>query len=489
MVISRADRAIIDKIPSRDLDIAGAHVNLWEFCRLMHPNFFKEDRLYLKDMADKIQDFVQNSPKHFLIINAPPRHGKSLTASDTASWLFGRNPSCRIMTASYNERLAGIFSRSVRNLIQTEKIGDKIIYSDIFPDTKVKYGEASAQMWTIEGQSQVSYLATSPGGTATGFGCDFLICDDLVRSAEEAYNENALEDTWNWFTNTMLSRLEGKRKAIIIMTRWGERDLAGRILDAFPDEVELIAYRAKKEDGTMLCAEILSKEDYEFLEREMNVDIVEANYNQKPIDITGRLFSEFKTWETRPDGIIIHNYTDTADTGSDFLCSINYFEYNGEAYITDLVFTDEPMEITESKVAELLSSGNVVKAVVESNNGGRGFARNVETLLKEKLNTNKTIITSQTQTKNKESRILASSSWVQNHVYMPLNWRTKYPEFYKQVMSYQRKGKNAHDDSVDVLAAIYESITTQGELQILTDSDLGIGTTKRRMPFEKGEIW
>lgn len=469
------------------IELARRH--LYDFCSLMHPNFFKSSRSYLKDMAQKIEDFIENSPKHFLIINAPPRHGKSLTASDTSAWLFGKNPSYRIMTASYNERLASIFSRTVRNLIQTEKVGDKIVFNDIFPRTKVKYGEASAQMWSLEDQSQVSYLATSPGGTATGFGCDFLICDDLIRSAEEAYNENALDDTWEWFVNTMLSRLEGKRKVIIIMTRWGERDLAGRILEAFSDDIELIAYRAQDEDGVMLCDDILNAKDYEFLKQEMNIDIVEANYNQRPIDITGRLFSEFKTWETRPEGVIINNYTDTADTGSDFLCSINYFEYNGEAYITDLVFTDEPMEITESKVAELLSSGDVTKAVVESNNGGRGFARNVETLLKEKLNTNKTIITSQTQTKNKESRILASSSWVQNHVYMPLNWRTKYPDFYKQVMSYQRKGKNAHDDSVDVLAAIYESITTQGELQILTDSDLGIGTTKRRMPFEKGEIW
>lgn len=477
------EQKILDRIPERELDIALARKTLWDFCHVMHPNFYKENRTYLRDMADKIEDFVEKSPKHFLVINAPPRHGKSLTAQDLTAWLFGKEPSTRIMTASYNERLASIFSRSVRNMIQTEKVGENIVYSDIF-DTAVKYGEAAAQMWTIEGQTQVSYLATSPGGTATGFGCDYLICDDLVRSAEEAYNENALDDTWSWFTNTMLSRLEGKRKAIIIMTRWGEKDLAGRILSAFGDDVEQIAYRAQKDDGTMLCEEILSKNDYEFLKQEMNVDIVEANYNQKPIDVTGRLYSEFKIWEELPKGDTL-NYTDTADTGSDYLCSINYVVYEDEAYITDLVFSDEAMEKTEPEVATLLFSGEVSKAVIESNNGGRGFARNVERLLKETFNSNKTVITSQTQTHNKESRILASSAWVQNHVYMPHNWHIRFPEFHKQVMSYQRKGKNAHDDSVDVLAAIYESITARGKPRIITEADLSFGRTQRTV-FSNG---
>ncbi|MBR2587014.1 phage terminase large subunit [Candidatus Saccharibacteria bacterium] len=478
------DKQILDQITDRDLDCALAHNSLWEFCRILHPNFYKEDREYLRDMADRIEDFVEHSPKHFLVINAPPRFGKSLTAQDTTAWLFGRDPSTRVMTASYNERLASMFSRSVRNMIQTESIGERVVFSDIFPNTAVKYGEAAAQMWTIDGQTQVSYLATSPGGTATGFGCDYLICDDLVRSAEEAYNENSLDDTWSWFTNTMLSRLEGKRKAIIIMTRWGERDLAGRILGAFGDDAEQITYKVQSEDGKLLCESILSAKDIAFLKQEMNVDIFEANYNQHPIDVGGRLYEAFKEWDDLPEGEA-KNYTDTADTGSDFLCSINYTVYQDEAYITNLVFTDEPMERTETAVAELLLTGNVSKAVVESNNGGRGFARNVERLLKEKFNTNRISITSQTQTHNKESRILASSSWVQNHVYMPKGWKNRFPEFYKQVMSYQRKGKNAHDDSVDVLAAIYESITARGKPRVITEAELGFGGRQREI-FSNG---
>lgn len=457
----------LDKFSLNDVEIALAKQSLWDFSNIIYPKFYLPDRAYLKDICDKIEDYALHSDKHFLIINAPPRHGKSITAQTSTAWLMGQDPSIRIMTASYNERLAGVFSRNVRNMIQTEKVGNRIVYSDIFPATKVKYGESAAQMWSLEGQGQVSYLATSPNATATGFGCDYLICDDLIRSAEEAYNENALEQTWQWFVNTMLSRLEGKRKVIIIMTRWSERDLAGRIIEAYGEDVELVTYQAQDAKGKMLDDRILSAKDYEFLKQEMNVDIVEANYNQKPIDITGRLYNHFMEWEKLPTADKIYNYTDTADTGTDYLCSVNYVVYNKEAYITGLVFTDEPMEVTEKQVAELLHYGNVNEANIESNNGGRGFARNVETLLKTDYNSNRCVIRATPQTHNKESRILASSAWVANHVFMPYGWQKRYPEFYKQVIGYQRKGKNAHDDAVDVLAAIYESITGTRQPEIV----------------------
>lgn len=461
------------------LELARRH--LYDYCLLQYPGFYKPKRTFLKDICNQIEGFVKHSPKRFLILNAPPRHGKSLTAQSATAWLLGDNPANRVMTASYNERLASTFSKNVRNTIQTKKVGERVVYSDIFPGVSVQYGDASAQMWALEGQNQTSYLATSPNGTATGFGCNFLICDDLIKNAVEAYNENVLNDIWSWFTDTMLSRLEGQRKVIVIMTRWAKGDLAGRILEAFPDEVELITYQACNDQGIMLCDDILNTKDYNFLKREMSLDIFEANYNQKPIDIKGRLYSEFKEWEKKPEGEV-KNYTDTADTGSDFLCSVSYVVFENEAYITDLVFTDEPMEVTEGKTADLFHRSNVAQAFIESNNGGRGFARNVGRILNNEYNSNRTIITPRPQSKNKESRILTSSAWVQNHVYMPPNWKTRWPEFYKQVMEYQRKSKNAHDDAVDVLAAIFENITAQPEPEVITTDEIDDGYYRR--PFE-----
>lgn len=442
---------------SQGAKIELARRHFYDYCQIIYPRFYLKDRAYLKDMCDQLQAFMEQNDKRILLLNAPPRHGKSLTVQAFSQWLFGKNPTNKIMTGSYNERLSTVFAKSVRNTIRTQKIGSNTVYSDIFPKTKIQYGEASSSLWGLEGNSEDNYLATSPKGTATGMGANIMIIDDLIKSAEEAYNERVLDDHWDWFNNTMFSRLEANWKLIIIMTRWAEKDLAGRVLEAFSDKIKHISYKAVQDDDTMLCSSILSREDYDLKTQEMNYDIAEANYNQKPIDVKGRLYAGFKEWEELPEGKVF-NFTDTADTGSDFLCSINGVEFEKEFYITDLVFTDEDMTITEPLVAELLFNGEVNESRIESNNGGRGFARNVKRLIEEKFKSNKVFIKSIPQTQNKESRILASSAWVQNHIYMPPNWKIRYPEFYKQVMAYQKKGKNKHDDAQDVFASIYEHI-------------------------------
>lgn len=134
---------------------------------------------------------------------------------------------------------------------------------------------------------------------------------------------------------------------------------------------------------------------------------------------------------------------------------------NKEPYIIDVLFTDEGMEITENECADLLFRNNVNLAYIESNNGGRGFARNVKRILKEKYKSNKCVIKPFTQTANKQSRILSSSYWVMEHIHFPFNWAKRWEEFYKHITRYQKKGKNAHDDGPDVLAGIYDK--TVGE--------------------------
>ena len=357
-----------------------ARRDFFEYCKLIAPDFYKEDRVFLKDMCNQLQDFYQGD-EQILVINLPPRHGKSRTAGKLVEWIFGQNNQEKVMTGSYNETLSGTFAKSVRDTIASERTEGTVVYNDIFPKTKIKYGEASASKWALDGSGQANYLATSPTGTATGFGCTIMIIDDLIKNVQEAYNETVLQKQIDWFNNTMLSRTENNFKLIIIMTRWASNDLAGYILENF-DNVRHINYKAVQDNETMLCEEILSQKDYNLKTKNMNKDIVYANYQQEPIDIKNRLYSSFKTYEKLPPAHYIMNYTDTADEGSDFLCSINYQMYNDDYYILDVIYTQEPMEVTEPAVAEMLTKDNVGNANIESNNGGRGFARNVITNLK-----------------------------------------------------------------------------------------------------------
>ena len=446
-----------------------ARREFWHFCKLLAPDFYMEGRDYLKNICESLQAFYEDKTARVMIINEPPRHGKSRTAQMFSKWVFGINPSEKIITGSYNEQLSTTFSRSVRNDIQERKASrDRLVYADIFPNTRLKKGSSAANLWTLDGH-HVSYLATSPGGTVTGFGASLMIIDDIVKNADEALNETVLENHWTWFTNTMLSRLEKGGKVIIIATRWNTKDLSGRAIEHYKSigvPVTLITEKALQDDGTMLCPDVLDRDAYDLIVKTMGREIVEANYNQNPIDLVGRLYNlGFQTYKSLPvdkDGNCVLEeicaYIDTADQGDDYLCCIIYGLYRQQAYVLDVYFTKDGMEITEGEVAKRLYEHKVNRAYIESNNGGRGFGRSVERILREKYRWYKTYIDLFTQSRNKKARILSSATWCQQNIKFPIGWEVNFSEFYGDVMAYQKEGKMAHDDAEDCLAGIYDRV-------------------------------
>lgn len=450
----------------REARLELARRDFWEFCKLLAPDFYVEDRGYLKRFCRELQDFWESDDR-VMIVNEPPRHGKSRTAQLFSQWIFGVKPSEKIITGSYNEQLSTTFSRAVRDAIQERKAGERIVYSDIFPKTRIKRGSGAANLWTLEGQ-HISYLATSPGGTVTGFGASLMIIDDIVKNAEEAYNETMLESHWTWFTNTMLSRLERGGKLIVIATRWHSNDLSGRALAHYKSigmSVRHVSERALQMDGTMLCDSVLDRETYDLLVKTMGKDIVEANYNQTPVDMVGRLYSGFKTYQDIPRDErgnplfeTVNAYVDTADKGNDYLCSIIYGVYKKQAYVLDVYFTKDNMEITEPELAKRLYDFRVNRAFIESNNGGRGFGRSVERIMREKYNWSRTYIELFYQSKNKKARILGAATWVQQNVIFPLGWDVNWNEFHTDLFKYQKEGKMSHDDAEDALSGVYDKL-------------------------------
>ncbi|MFS1200957.1 terminase, partial [Enterococcus faecalis] len=140
-------------------------------------DFYKQDRVYLKELCDDLQEFIYDSDDDVLVINEPPRHGKSRTAGKFVEWLLGNDTRKKIMTGSYNETLSTTFSKSVRNTIQEIKADkNRVVFSDVFPGVEIKSGDGAMNLWSLNGGYN-NYLATSPTGTATGFGADIIIID------------------------------------------------------------------------------------------------------------------------------------------------------------------------------------------------------------------------------------------------------------------------------------------------------------------------
>lgn len=475
MTMDRIDqyRALKElKVLRREKLLRQARDDFFSYCQLIVPDFYKSDRQYLLKLCNEFEEFIR-SDDDIMLLNVPPRHGKSLTAGRFVEWELGRNPKLRVATGSYNEDMATDFSKEVRDTIAEERvIDDQIVYTDVFPKAKLKHGSAAAKRWALQG-AKLSYLATSPGGSATGKGFDLLIIDDVIKGIMEAMNENELQKHWDWFTKQMLSRVEKNGKIIVIMTRWHSKDLAGRILEEMPSmgyKLRTVIMQAllDEESHKMLCSDVLSFDDFVKKRAAMGTAIANANYQQEPIDQKGRLYQKFLTYDTLPDNIIkIWNYTDTADKGADYFASPVFAETSDhDAYIIDVMYTKEPMETTEIAHANMIIRNRVNKVRIEGNNGGRGFRRNSERITKERGYCG-AVFEDFHQSDNKLSRILANSAWVENHVYYPDDWATRWPDFYESMVSYQREGKNAHDDAPDAVTGIAETIIEADDFEFI----------------------
>lgn len=457
----------------RELAFRKARKDFWTFCKLLHPSFYKEGRKYLKTLCRALQDFYENKiNKQILVINMPPRHGKSFTARNFVLWMFGRNNFLKIITASYNTTLSDLFAQQTRDAILESNESIKVdVFNDIFPNTTIKFGDAAKGFWSLEGSPEKNYLSTSPGGTSTGIGANFLIVDDIIKGAKEAYNERILNEIWDWFNNTLISRMERPRKIIMIMTRWAKNDLCGKLLKSRPNDIFHINYKAVNDDGSMLCDDVLTYEEFKKTTADMNKTIIQANYQQQPIDVKGRLYKSFKTYKEIPQGERRgrYSYTDTADKGSDDLVTFAFNVIDEDVYILDAYKSNEPMEVTEPETAELIHRNQIGQAIIESNNGGRGFARTIQNKLKSYPD-NLTEVAWFHQSQNKEARILTAATWIMNHVYFPEGWEVTYQGIYESLMTYQRTGKNEHDDVPDALTGIYEVV--MGLLDLETSEDI-----------------
>lgn len=443
-----------------------------EYSILRKPDFYKRERDYQEELCHTLQAAYKKElvnpntgkPYKYIILNMPPGYGKSYTMGNFVTWCYIQDIKNKVISVSYNGIIAPEFSKMVREMVQDEEEEgnpDSYVVTSFNPNVKIKYGDGAVMKWSLEG-SYTSYLATSFDGTLTGMRGNIIIVDDPIKNVEEAVNENIKEKHFNFFKNTLSSRALPGAFFIIVQTRWATDDLAGRILDEFPEEcyeLKLAALTENSEQGVSTCEDLYPTEDLQGKRKTLDENIWDANYMQVPVDKKGALYGEFKTYDAvDPDKFErVINYTDTADEGADSLCSISGGTVDRYLYVMDIYYTDEGMEKTEPETARRLQLCGVREALIESNNGGRGFARNVISHLKQ-LRCFKCSVTWFHQSKNKKTRILTNSTNVMEQVIMPEDWETRWPDFAKHIKKYQRKGKNDHDDAEDALTGIVEFV-------------------------------
>lgn len=417
-----------------------------------------------------LDDVVDGKTKK-LMINIAPRYGKTeLVSKMFVAYGLALNPRSRFLLLSYSDDLVLDNSKDISDFVKSPA------YRSLFPYVEVN--DMGARKWeTTEGGG---VYAVSSAGQVTGFGAGqmdepgkfagAIILDDPLKP-DDANSDLEREKVNRRFETTIRSRANSRNTPIIIVgQRLHEHDLCGYLLEREPDEWTVLSLPCIKEDGSALWP---FKDTLEELERLRRADTItfETQYLQNPTPREGLMYAPFKTYEVLPVGdATAENYTDTADTGADYLCSICYLKYETGIYVTDVLYTDKPMEYTEPECARMLSANKVSRCVIESNNGGRGFRRNVENDCR-KMGNYDTAFEDFTQTANKQSRIFSNSARVTNLVYMPHDWERRWPLFAQALKAYRKEGRNAHDDAPDALTGVVERFTSGGGYAFGFDSN------------------
>jgi predicted phage terminase large subunit-like protein len=424
-----------------------------------------------------LTDFAHGKIKKLMVF-MPPQHGKSEGSTRRLpAFILGNNPDSRIAIISYNSPRARKFNREIQRII------DSVDYYNIFPDTALNQSNVvtvsgnwlrNADECEIVGHCG-GFKTVGVGGALTGEPVDVLIMDDIYKDAKTAWSSVMRESISDWYDTVAETRLHNDSRQLIVFTRWHEDDLAGTLLrqqGIFDKEKNkngwiVVIYKAIKEgmpdendlrnEGEPLWAERHSLEKLLTI-RERNSHVFESLYQQNPKPLEGLMYEKpFKEYEIIPatKKHIKKNYTDTADTGDDYLCSIDYVETEIGNFVTDILYTQKAMEYTETKTAEMITRDAIEKAVIESNNGGRSFARAVESQCRI-MGNDKTRFKWFHQSDNKFVRIFNNSAAVNNLIYFPKNWDRLYPKFYMDLTKYMKKGNNAHDDAPDTLTGTIE---------------------------------
>lgn len=173
-------------------------------------------------LCEKLQRLIETKGERRLIINMPPQHGKSrLIAEEFTSFLLGRDPTQNIVIAGYNTELPLKNSKNIRRRFESDA------YRAIFPDSKMSTDTRTANNWTTTKNGGIRAVGLGAGLTGNRASC--LIIDDPHKDRAAAESLTSREHIWDWYQSVAMTRLTPDSIVIVIMTRWHEDDLVGRL--------------------------------------------------------------------------------------------------------------------------------------------------------------------------------------------------------------------------------------------------------------------
>ncbi len=272
-----------------------------------------------KLLIDKLEA-VERGEIPRLMVCMPPGSAKSTyTSVEFAAWFMGRNPNKNIIAASHNQELADLFGRRVRNIVGSQEFNSVFGFG-------LSADSTAARRWCNAKGGE--YFAAGVEVGIAGRRADISMIDDPVKSREAADSERSREKAWEWYVNDLLPRLKPYARQILVMTRWHEDDLGGRILEREADKWELLELPMEamtndplgRKPGERLWPEWYT--DEMVTAAKMDNRSWNALYQQQPAAETGDYFKSewFGEYELAPANLTCFGASDYAVTegGGDY---------------------------------------------------------------------------------------------------------------------------------------------------------------------------
>lgn len=415
-----------------------------------------------KDLCNRVQEFIEkptDKAYEIMIISTPPQHGKSTTITETlCAWYLMKHPDNSVIQVSYGDDLAERFGK--RNLEKVKEFGD------IF-GVEVDPKKATSREFQILGHKG-RMISKGIGSGLTGHSGHLIVIDDPIKNREQADSERTRNSVWEEFFNSILSRTQAGSKIVLIMTRWHEDDLAGRILENMPEITTHINYECEcdtendpigRKIGEPLCPEIGKGEQWlkEFkasFTNESGMRAWEALYQGHPTIAEGNILK--KEWwnyydpakEPKFDQMVMSvDATFKDGEKNDYVAISVWGKKENKIYLVKMINEHLNFTATLHKIRLLKAHYPRIGAIyVEDAANGQAI---IQTLSHEILG-----IIPVPPDKSKEARVNAVSFVIEaGNVYLPEGD----PMTYKFVEQCAKFPNDKHDDMVDSMSqALYK---------------------------------
>jgi len=440
-----------------------------ELDRKPEKRFYAPRRHYLKPMVQGFQDILDGKLR-LLTISMPKRAGKSQTGINFVNMISGKYPDNATLMEGTGDDLVKSFYNGCLEYLSTP---NEYLYYDVFPEARLVQTNADNKTINLKSKARFpTIMCRSIDARQVGLSeaTNVLYLDDCVEGREEAKNRQRLDDKWEVISGDIMGRAIEGTPMVFTGTRYSLYDPIGRIQEHAQREgwewkaieipaLDLVTDESNYEyerDGKKVFTTAYFREQRELLSSEQ----FESEFQQQPFEAKGLLFNkdELNYFFNLPDRDADATFAvgDTAESGSDSTSMPVAKIYGNDVYIVDVVFDDSPAEVTKPECAKCLIENKASEAVFESNNAGQYYARDVDTIIRERgysisIRTKRTI-------SNKQTRIEFASDNIKRNFYFrhpsTIKRGSQYWNFMKELTTYTRSGKVPHDDAPDSLAML-----------------------------------